>query len=116
MARARADDQGGSLVRDQTFGIRACVLRKRYIPAHLPVFDAKRRQKAEAIAFLQKFFALDEATAAESHAIYARLIIDDGKPLAEAIKTVLDQQGKPDLPLDRVVDATVVEEVLRERR
>jgi hypothetical protein len=29
---------------------------------------------------------------------------------------VLDQQGKPDLPLDRVVDPTIVEEVLRERR
>jgi hypothetical protein len=52
----------------------------------------------------------------ESHAIYAKLIIDDARPLAEAIKTVLDQQGKPDLPLDRVVDASVVEEVLRERR
>jgi hypothetical protein len=36
--------------------------------------------------------------------------------LAEPVKTVLDQQGKPDLPLDRVVDPTVVEEVLRERR
>jgi hypothetical protein len=32
------------------------------------------------------------------------------------VKTVLDQQGKPDLPLDRVVDAMIVEEVLRERR
>jgi hypothetical protein len=31
-------------------------------------------------------------------------------------KTVLDQQGKADLPLDRVVDASVVEEVLGERR
>jgi hypothetical protein len=38
------------------------------------------------------------------------------KPLAQAIKTVLDQQGKPDLPLERVADASVVEEVLRERR
>ena len=37
-------------------------------------------------------------------------------PLAQAIKTVLDKQGKADLPLDRVVDASVVEEVLRERR
>jgi hypothetical protein len=36
--------------------------------------------------------------------------------LTKAIKTVLDQQGKPDLPLDRVVDSSIVEEVLRERR
>ena len=28
----------------------------------------------------------------------------------------LEQQGKPDLPLDRVVDSSIVEEVLRERR
>ena len=66
--------------------------------------------------FLQKFFDADEGIALESHAIYSRLIIEDGKPLPEAIKTVLEQQGKPDLPLDRVVDTTVVEEVLRERR
>jgi hypothetical protein len=29
---------------------------------------------------------------------------------------IFDQQGKPDLPLDRVVDPTFVKEVLRERR
>ena len=32
------------------------------------------------------------------------------------VKTVLDQQGKPDLPLNRVIDPTITEEVLRERR
>ena len=50
----------------------------------------------------------------ESHAIYAKLLIDDARPLAGALKTVY-QRGKPDLPLDRVVDATIIEEVLRER-
>ena len=79
-------------------------------------FALDQNAESRSRAFLQKFFGLDEAMAVESHAIYARLIIDDARPLAEAIKTVLDQQGKPDLPLDRVVDATVVEEVLRERR
>jgi hypothetical protein len=48
--------------------------------------------------------------------MYAKLLIEDARPLAGAVKTVLDQQGKPDLPLDRVVDATTIEEVLRERR
>ena len=43
-------------------------------------------------------------------------IIADARPLAEPVKTVLDQQGKPDPALDRVVDPTIVEEVLRERR
>jgi hypothetical protein len=68
------------------------------------------------VPFLQKFFELDEDVAMESHATYSRLIIDDDKPLPAAIKTVLEQQGKPDLAVDRVVDATILEEVLRERR
>jgi NitT/TauT family transport system substrate-binding protein len=89
---------------------------KRMIRAQLDTLRWIKSQKAETVAFLQKFFGLDEAAALESHSIYSRLIIDDVKPLPGAIKTVLDQQGKPDLPLDRVVDATVVEEVLRERR
>ena len=38
------------------------------------------------------------------------------RPLAEAIKNVLDQQGKAELPQDCVVDVSVVEEFLRERR
>jgi len=89
---------------------------KKLVRAQLDTLRWIKQQKSEAVAFLQKFYGLDEAMAVESHAIYAKLIIDDARPLAEAIKTVLDQQGKPDLPLDRVVDASVVEEVLRERR
>ena len=89
---------------------------KKMLRAQLDTLRWIKTQKAEVVAFLQKFFELDEGIALESHAIYSRLIVDDAKPLAEAIKTVLDQQGKPDLPLDRVVDATIVDEVLRERR
>ena len=89
---------------------------KKMIRAELDTLRWIKSQKSEVVPFLQKFFALDESVAIESHAIYAKLLIDDARPLPEAIKTVLDQQGKPDLPLDRVVDATLVEEVLRERR
>ncbi|MGZ9175030.1 MAG: ABC transporter substrate-binding protein [Candidatus Binatia bacterium] len=89
---------------------------KKMVRAQLDTLRWIKTQKAEVVPFLQKFYGLDEGMAVESHAIYAKLIIDDARPLAEAIKTVLDQQGKPDLPLDRVVDASVVEEVLRERR
>jgi len=89
---------------------------KKMIRAQLDTLRWIKIQKAEVVPFLQKFFDLDEAMALESHAIYSKLIIDDARPLAQAIKTVLDQQGKPDLPLDRVADASVVEEVLRERR
>jgi NitT/TauT family transport system substrate-binding protein len=89
---------------------------KKMIRAQLDTLRWIKNQKAEVVSFLQKFYGVDEGVALESHAIYARLIIDDAKPLAGAIKTVLEQQGKPDLPLDRVADASIVEEVLRERR
>ncbi len=89
---------------------------KRMVRAQLDTLRWIKNQKAEVVPFLQKFYGLDEGMAVESHSIYAKLIIDDARPLAEAIRTVLDQQGKPDLSLDRVVDASVVEEVLRERR
>lgn len=89
---------------------------KKMIRAQLETLQWIKSQKNEVVPFLQKFYDLDEAMASESHGIYAKLIIDDARPLGAAIKTVLDQQGKPDLALDRVVDATVVEEVLRERR
>ena len=89
---------------------------KKMIRAQLDTLRWIKNQKDEVVPFLQKFYDLDEAMATESHTIYSKLIIDDARPLAAAIKTVLDQQGKPDLALDRVVDATVIEEVLRERR
>ncbi len=89
---------------------------KKMVQAQLDTLRWIKTQKGEVVPFLQKFFALDEAIALEAHAIYARLIIDGARPLSEPVKTVLDQQGKPDPALDRVVDPTVVEEVLRERR
>jgi NitT/TauT family transport system substrate-binding protein len=89
---------------------------KKMVRAQLETLRWIKNQKAEVVPFLQKFFGLDEDVALESHAIYARLLIDDARPLADAVKTVLDQQGKPDLPLDRIVDSSIVEEVLRERR
>jgi len=89
---------------------------KKMVRAQLDTLRWIKSQKSEVVPFLQKFYDLDEGMALESHAIYSKLIIDDAKPLPEAIKTVLEQQGKPDLPLDHVVDATVVQEVLRERR
>ena len=89
---------------------------KKMVRAQLDTLRWIKTPKAEVIPFLQRFFDLEEDVALESHAIYSRLIVDDVKPLPEAIKTVLDQQGKPDLPLDRVVDPSIVEEVLRERR
>ncbi|HEX5019381.1 MAG TPA: ABC transporter substrate-binding protein [Candidatus Binatia bacterium] len=89
---------------------------KKMVRAQLDTLRWINSQKSEVVPFLQKFFGLPEDVAVESHAIYAKLLIEDARPLATAVKTILDQQGKPDFPLDRVVDATIVEEVLRERR
>ncbi len=89
---------------------------KKMVRAQLDTLRWIKTQRNEVVSFLEQFFALDEATAVESHAIYARLIIDDARPLAQPVKTVLEQQGKPDLPLDRVVDGSIVDEVSRERR
>ena len=89
---------------------------KKMVRAQLDTLRWIKSQKSEVVPFLQKFFGLGEDVAVESHAIYAKLLIEDARPLATAVKTILDQQGKPDFPLDRVVDATIVEEVLRERR
>ena len=36
--------------------------------------------------------------------------------IAVSVKTVLEQEGKAQLPIDRVVDQSIVEAVLRERR
>jgi NitT/TauT family transport system substrate-binding protein len=89
---------------------------RKMVRAQLDTLHWIKTQKIEVIPFLQRFFDLEEQIALESHAIYSRLIVDDAKPLPEAVKTVLDQQGKPDLPLERVIDSSIVEEVLRERR
>jgi ABC-type nitrate/sulfonate/bicarbonate transport system substrate-binding protein len=89
---------------------------KKMVRAQLDTLRWIKSQKSEAIQFLQRFFGLDEGVAAESHELYARLIVEDARPLPSAVKTVLEQEGKGQLPLDRVVDATIVEEVLRERR
>jgi NitT/TauT family transport system substrate-binding protein len=89
---------------------------KKMVRAQMDTLRWIKTQKSDVIPFLQKFFELEEDVALEAHTIYSRLIVDDAKPMTDAIKTVLDQQGKPDLPLDRVVDPGIVEEVLRERR
>ena len=90
---------------------------KKMLRAQLDTLRWIKTQKAEVVPFLQKFFDLEEDVAAGIPCHLLPSLIDRRRQtLAEAIKTVLDQQGKPDLPLDRVVDATIVEEVLRERR
>ena len=89
---------------------------KKMLRAQLDTLRWIKTQKHEVVSFLQKFYGVDEGVAIESHEIYAKLIVDGARVLPQAVKTVLEQQGKPDLPLDRVVDASLIEEVLNERR
>jgi ABC-type nitrate/sulfonate/bicarbonate transport system substrate-binding protein len=89
---------------------------KKMVRAQLDTLRWIKNQRAEAIQFLQKFFGLDEGMAVESHDLYVRLIVDDVRVNPAAIRMVLEQEGKVQLPIDRVADTTIVEEVLRERR
>ncbi|TAK07808.1 ABC transporter substrate-binding protein, partial [bacterium] len=89
---------------------------KKMIRAQLDTMRWIKSQKGEVIQFLRQFYDLDEGVASESYEIFSRLMVDDVRVLPLAVKTVLEQEGKAQLPLDRVADATIVEEVLRERR
>lgn len=89
---------------------------KKIIRSHLDTLRWIKNQKAEVVPFLRLFFELDQETASESYEIYSRLMVEDGRILPQAIKTVLEQEGKAQLPVERVADGTIVEEVLRERR
>jgi ABC-type nitrate/sulfonate/bicarbonate transport system substrate-binding protein len=89
---------------------------KKIIRSHLDTMRWIKNQKAEVVPFLRLFFELDQETASESYEIYSRLMVEDGRILPQAIKTVLEQEGKAQLPVERVADGTIVEEVLRERR
>jgi NitT/TauT family transport system substrate-binding protein len=89
---------------------------KKMVRAQIDTLRWIKQQKSEVIPFLQRFFALDEGVATDSHELYARLIVDDARVIPTAVRTVLEQEGKAQLPLDRVADTTIVEEVLRERR
>ena len=89
---------------------------KKMIRSQLDTMKWVRNQKGDVVQFLRLFFELDDGVAAESYEIYSRLMIEDVRVLPQAVKTVLEQEGKAQLPLDRVADTTIVEEVLRERR
>jgi ABC-type nitrate/sulfonate/bicarbonate transport system substrate-binding protein len=89
---------------------------KKMVRAQLETLRWIKTQKSEAVQFIQRFFALEEGVAIESHDLYSRLIMEDARPSPTAVKTVLEQEGKGQWPHDRVVDASVIEEVLRERR
>jgi NitT/TauT family transport system substrate-binding protein len=89
---------------------------KKMIRAQLDTMRWIRNQKSDVIQFLRSFFELDEGTASESYEIYSRLMIEDARVLLQAVQTVLEQEGKAQIPLEKVADTTIVEEVLKERR
>jgi NitT/TauT family transport system substrate-binding protein len=86
---------------------------KRMIQAQIDAMRWIKNQKLEAIHFLRQFFAIDEATAIESYNVYVPLIVDDVRISAEGVKDILDAEDASNISWDRVVDASLVEEVLR---
>lgn len=89
---------------------------KKMVRSQLDTMRWIKSQKGEAVQFLRQFYELDEGIASESYEIYARLMVEDARVVPQAVKTVLEQEGKAQLPLEKVTDPTIVEEVLRERR
>jgi NitT/TauT family transport system substrate-binding protein len=89
---------------------------KKMVRAQLDTMRWIKNQKSDVIQFLRSFFKLDEGTASESYEIYSRLMIEDARVLPQAVQTVLEQEGKAQIPLEKVADTTIVEEVLKERR
>jgi ABC-type nitrate/sulfonate/bicarbonate transport system substrate-binding protein len=89
---------------------------KRMIQAQMDSMHWIKNQKQEAIQFLRQFFGTDEATAIESYNVYAPLIINNVRISAEAVKAILDSEGASNMPMEQVADATLVEEVLQQRK
>ena len=88
---------------------------KRVIQAQIDTMHWIKTKKQEAVQFLKQHFGADEATAEESYNIYAPLIVDDVKIRPALVRTVLQFEGAPELGWDRVADASLVDEVLRQR-
>lgn len=89
---------------------------KKMVRSQLDTMKWFKNSKEEVVQFLRQFFALDERTAYESYEIYSQLMVEDARVLPQAIKTVLEQEGKSQMPLDKVADASIVGEVLMERK
>lgn len=89
---------------------------KRVIQAQIDTMRWIKTQKQEVVQLLKQQFGADDATASESHNIYAPLIIDDVRVRPALVKTVLEIEGAGNIAWDKVADASLVEEVLQRGR
>jgi ABC-type nitrate/sulfonate/bicarbonate transport system substrate-binding protein len=91
------------------------------IRATLRSMDAMVKNEAEAVAYLQKDFALDPKIAADTYRILRQLINADGDIEEPVLKSIVDKVRQEsgfaaEIPLDRLVDLSLLREIKTELR
>jgi len=91
------------------------------IRSTLRSMDALVRDEPEVVRYLQKDFGLEAKTAADTYKILRQLVNSDGDIDEPVLKSIVDKIRKEagyatDIPLDRLVDLTLLREVKAELR
>jgi ABC-type nitrate/sulfonate/bicarbonate transport system substrate-binding protein len=91
------------------------------IRATLRSMDAIVKNEAEAVAYLQKDFALEPKIAADTYQILRQVINTDGDIEESVLKSIVDKIHQEsgvsaEMPLDRLVDLSLLREVKAELR
>jgi len=91
------------------------------IRATLRSMDALVRNEAEVVAYLQKDFALEPRIAADTYRILRQIVNADGDIEEPVLKNIVDKVRQEsgysaEIPLDRLVDLTLLREVKAEFR
>ncbi|MPZ79565.1 MAG: hypothetical protein GEV28_03845 [Actinophytocola sp.] len=96
------------------------LLVKRFLAGTLETLDHLKANKAEVVDFFRSEWDFDDALAQGCYAVIERDMFDGGKTDEKALRLVLDvttaaQGKKEDIPLDRVWNFSLLDEVLAER-
>ena len=91
------------------------------IRATLRSMDALVRNEAEVVAYLQKDFALEPKIAADTYRILRQVVNADGDIEEPVLKSIIDKIRQEagfaaEIPLDRMVDLSILREVKTELR
>jgi hypothetical protein len=91
------------------------------IRATLRSMDAMVKNEPEAIAYLQKDFALEPKIAADTYRILRQVINTDGDIEEAVLKSIVDKVRQEsgfsaEIPLDRLVDLSLLREIKAELR
>jgi ABC-type nitrate/sulfonate/bicarbonate transport system substrate-binding protein len=91
------------------------------IRATLRSMDALVRNEAESVAYLQKDFGLEPKIAADTYRILRQIVNTDGDIEEPVLKSIVDKIRQEtgfatEIPLDRLVDLSILREVKAELR